>query len=392
MTRQRTTRWTSLALAALAWGCASGAVPTRTPTPVPQPPPPEPEHPTAPRPVRIGVLLPQTGSPYLTQYADLVLTGVRLATDSVSAAGHPLELVVRDDFGSPQRDAILVRELAASGVIAFIGPLLGEGVAAAARARPDSDLVIISPTASSQPTGANVYSLNAGDTRGAEALGEYAMRHGFTRIGVLFPATTEYRQRAQAFVRAVQAAGGRIAVQVPYDSATTTFGAYLERVGAAHVDALFVPASERDIRQLAPQVAYYGLTGVQLLGNAAWVSESVLREVPARVLEGVIAATPLVKESPLVDWGAFVGRYEAQRRQSLDNPFPALGFDAARLLLHAVPAGTARPATLADALAHTADFRGASGILSVLDGRVVRRPFLVRIVAGQPTLLGAGGR
>ena len=344
-------------------------------------------------PVLIGVIVPQSGSPYLKQYADLVLEGVRLAAERERGAGRPVELVVVDDGGDPARAAERIRELERRGAVGVVGPLLEAGIVAAARARTDSALVLISPTA--PETGerlSNVYSLVAGDTRGAEVLATYAARTGLRNVALLYPGTRTYRAQAQAFAAALQRQGGRIVADVPYDSGTTTFGAQVRQIAAANPQAVFVPAPERDVRLIAPQLAFYGLKdrGVQVLGGEAWASDEVLRQVERSYLDGVVAATPLHKLSPESGWRAFTERYESTYRRSLTSDLPALGYDAAQLLIQAL--GRDRrpaPGDVARRIATTADLRGATGILSVQNGTLVRRPYLVRIEGGELIPIGA---
>ncbi|MGH7574081.1 MAG: hypothetical protein ACREM1_02985, partial [Longimicrobiales bacterium] len=73
-------------------------------------------------------------------------------------------------------------------------------------------------------------------------------------------------------------------------------------------------------------------------------------------------------------------------RRTLDNPYPALGYDAARLVLESLPAGDVRPVDVASEIATIDDFRGATGVLSTRDGLISRKPFIVRIQSGQPVL------
>jgi len=345
-------------------------------------------------PLVIGVIVPQSGSPYLKQYADLVLEGVRLAAERQAGPGErPVELVIVDDAGDPVRAAEQLRELERRGAVGVVGPLLESGIVAAARARTDSGLVLISPTApeiGDEPL-SNVYSLVTGDTRGAEALAAYAGRTGLYDVALLYPRTRPYQAQARAFAAALQRQGGRVVVDVPYDSGTTTFGAQLRQIADAAPRALFVPAPERDVRQIAPQIAFYGLgdLGVQVLGGEAWASEEVLRLVERRYLDGVIAATPLHKLSPESGWQAFTQRYESTYRRTLNSDLPALGYDAVRLLIQALGRDRPAPGDVAERLAATADLRGATGILSVQDGALVRRPYLVRIEAGELIPLGA---
>lgn len=364
-------------IAALAVGCSTARVEPPRPTAPTRPA----EPPPAARAV-IGAIVPQTGPAVLRQYADLVLEGVRLALEKSGGAGPAPELVVLDDGGDPEKDPALIKELERRGAVAVVGPLLSGGVASAARARSDTSLVLISPTASELPPGLpNVYSLNVGDLEGAEALAQYAVRNGMPKVALLHPNTDEFDRQARAFASALQRAGGSVAADVPYDSGMTTFRAPLRTVAGSGARAVYVAAPERDVRQLAPQLAYYGVTGkgIDVLGAEAWTSDDVLRLVTPRYLNGVVASTPLVRTSPQVGWQEFVQLYEQTYRHSLDNPFPALGWDAARLILRALHDGRGRAADVARRLASEADVRGATGVFAVEGGVLVRRPFVVRI-------------
>lgn len=334
----------------------------------------------------LGVIVPQSGSPYLTQYGDLILEGVRLAVEEASAGSGPqIELVVVDDAGDPERDAALTAQLERQGAIGIVGPLLDPGVRAAAGAREDEGLPIVSPTAAELLRGMrNVYSLQIADTQAADTLADYAVQAGLQRLGMLYPRTQAFERRARAFADAVQRSNAVLVTAVPYDSGTTTFGTALEEIARVAPQALYIAATERDVRQIAPQVQYYGLDtlGVRILGGQAWASPEVRRLVEPRFLEGVVAATPLIRSSDATVWPEFVRRYEQSYRRTLSNTFPALGYDATRLILAAVQAGADAPAEVSRHIAGIRELRGATGILSVHEGQIVRRPFLVRVRGG----------
>jgi branched-chain amino acid transport system substrate-binding protein len=340
-----------------------------------------------PSPLVVGVILPGTGSAALKQYGDLIKEGVDLAVRAhQQTGGREVEIVVVDDGGDPARARQSVAELEARNAVGIIGPLLSSSLDSAARARSDANRVIISPTSAERaPSLANVYTLNTGDTRGAEELGRYAAGRRLSPIGLLYPRTPEFTAQARAFQAATAPSGIRV-VDVPYDPGTTTFARPLQQLKAGSVGAIFIPASERDIRQLAPQLEYYGLSGIQVLGSEAWVSDEVLRRLPPRQLEGVVAATPLYRASQSVAWEDFVGMYENTYRRTLDNPYPALGFDAARLILSNLPAARGQAADISRGIARVTDFRGATGVLSTRGGVISRKPFIVRIEAGRPVL------
>jgi branched-chain amino acid transport system substrate-binding protein len=374
-----------LVVAALA-GCRSAApaADTLPPAPAARPTPPESG---ATAPLKLGLILPESASADVAEYGSLVREGVDLAlAQYASTARRRIDLLVRDDSGKPASVARAVADLERDGAVAILGPLSSDGVEAAAAGRSNSDVVILSPTASEIPPNAvHAYSLNSSDARSGPELARWAVASGMLRLGVLYATTPESSAEARTFSDAAVALGSRIVVQLPFDPGTTTFSSPIERLKAAAPQAVFVAASERDIRQLAPQFAYFGLTNIQILGPEAWVSPEVLKAVPARVLEGVVAATPLIEGGgDETGWNDFVQLYERTHRRTLDNPYPALGFDAANLVLNEIAAGRTRPRDVADAVANVSNYRGATGVLSVQDGRISRRPFLVRITSGRP--------
>lgn len=334
------------------------AAPPRAPEDVPRP-----VEPAREAPLRVGVVVSTTGSAVLQQYAELVLDGARLGAQQQSTNRRAVELVVRDDGGTAAGAARAVRELEQAGVRVIVGPLVEDALAAAAAARGSDGTVIISPTAVAEPAGVrNVYALNVVDTRGAQALGTYARR--FERVGVLHARTPEGTRQARAFAEAY----GRRVHEAGFDPAVTNLAPQLTRLRDARVQAIFFPATERELQVVLPQVDFFGLAGVQLLGTDSWLGDAA-RGLPQRLLQGAIIATPLWRESPDLAWRDFVALFEQAQRRSLDNPIPALGFDATVLAVRAATAGNAA----------VRDFRGATGVLSLQDGGVTRRPFLVRI-------------
>ena len=387
-------------------------------------------------PVRLGVLLPRTGSRIMVRYGDWLLEGIQLAAQAAEQRERrSVEVVVADDAGGARtREAVM--ELERQGVVAIVGPLLPQHLAEAAGARSSSGVVLISPTVPEHPTWPDVFAVNTGDARGAQELGRYAAELGLTQAALLYPRSPDYERKASAFAVEFEAMGGAVRASIPYDSGTTTFDFHMARVLAAVAPdtayataqpmaydsmgygvvmppapapfdsaaaalaaadpwhgrppqepfALFVAAPDRDVRQIAPQIAFYGLdsAGVQVFGDEAWASASVRRVVPPRDLEGVIAASHFApgRADALAD-PDFVRRYEEAYRRSLENQLPALGYDAANLVLQALPNRMTTPSALARRFSLLAGIRGATGTFSVRSDRVVRTPYLVVIRGGR---------
>jgi branched-chain amino acid transport system substrate-binding protein len=372
-----------LLLTSLAVGCAAPpapSVPTERPTPPTTRTQPAEEEPEPLGPLRIALLLPRTGSPALQQYGELVLEGARIAVQEFEdATGRPVDLAVLDDEGDAAAAASLVVRLERDGTYGVVGPLLSDALAAAAQARSYSQLVIVSPTASELPAATNVFSIGAPDAAGPRALARYVAQVGLAPVAVLYPRMAEYLDKAHAFSAEAAAAGVPIAIALPYDSGTTTFAAQLRAIARTAPAAIYIPAPLRDVLQIAPQLAYYGLRSqsVQILGDENWIEPEARRRLPPEVLDGTIAAAAFYLEAPELRWNQFLRSFESRYRRTLDNLFPGYGYDATWLLLDAA-AEAAAPAEVAAGLGMR-QLRGATAVLELHEGRLVRKPFLVRI-------------
>src|SRR5690606_27333193 len=109
---------------------------------------------------------------------------------------------------------------------------------------------------------------NVVDTRGSEALGEYARR--WSKVGVLYSRGPEGSQQAQAFIRQYSRGGHGEVVEAVFPTGASNVTEQLTLLREAAVEAVYFPATEREIQIVLPQMEY-ALTGVQLLGNESWI-------------------------------------------------------------------------------------------------------------------------
>jgi ABC-type branched-subunit amino acid transport system substrate-binding protein len=145
--------------------------------------------------------------------------------------------------------------------------------------------------------------------------------------------------------------------------------------------ALFVPTPGEDVELLAPQITHFGLDtlGIEVLGTSGWTDGETLRRVDARHTNRVVATAPLGAAGTSPGYERFRAAYEEHFRRTLVSPVPAVGYDAALLLLEAVRRGARTPREVVEVLESLEDVEGATGVFSVIDGRVVRRSRAVRI-------------
>lgn len=317
----------------------------------------------------IGVLLPLNGP--LREPAEEVLRGVRLGLEEARLP-HPLNLVIRPSDG-PEGGLKALYDLAnESEVLAVIGPLLSQRVLELAPAIQARGLPLVTPTARELSLAAYsppLYALTLPTPESAESIGALAvLALGLDSLLALSPAGSTGDLLVEAFQRGAARHGGRLIAWERYPQGTTTFAepllafrrlvygeeeipeltdlpfdSLLAVVAPESLPAtseplfragLFLPGLEGELLQLAPQVPYYGLHEVQLLGEDGWYSERLAR-LGGQYVDGAIFASSL---SPRHRdrFSAFRQAYETRYRKE-PTLTAALGYDAVQILLAALP-------------------------------------------------------
>ena len=332
----------------------------------------------------IGAILPVFGSPTASRIAREIAEGVEVAIAVEEGEfARPARLVSVDDAVGPDEVEAAVRRLEGDGAAGVIGPLQESDVLAAARARA-TPVPLVSPTARLIPEGlSGVYSLNGIDPNAGAALAELALARGVGNAVVLHTDSPEMHEEFEWFSEAYRSGGGRIVRVITFPPGSTGFAAQMREVRELQPEGLVLILPPGDVELLGPQIAFYGvdgIPGIRIFGSQAWTSESVLQNVQARSTEGVFSVTSWAETGVYgPGWQRFVQAYEEHFQQSLRSPTAALGYDAARLLLRAARAGAGNPAATAAGFEAIVGYAGATGLISVADGRIRRSFVPVRI-------------
>lgn len=337
--------------------------------------------------VSMTALLSEGGPPSLRSLAAEIRAGIEVALSEAEAMGRSVRFSVLDDQASRGRVESLVRELEGQGVPGILGPLDEAGLQAAAGAR-TRGIPLISPTARVIPEGVDhVYSLTGVDPGSAETLARLALEAGVSEVVVVHPRREDMLEESRNFRAAFEGGGGVIRRVLMYAPGTTDFSEPFQEVVRLSPRGLVLLLPSEEIELVAPQVAFFGVDDLDIviLGNDAWSSEAVLDRVPTRHTDGVLTVTS--REGPGTfgpGWHSFVESYESHFRRTLRSPLPALGYDAANLFLAAVQAGDGTPEGTIRALEGIRGYPGATGRLSVVDGRIRRTWTPVRIENRDP--------
>jgi ABC-type branched-subunit amino acid transport system substrate-binding protein len=334
--------------------------------------------------VYLGGLLPESASPGLQELARAVRSGIELAVArSAERDRRPAQFVPVDDEGEFDGVARGIQLLEERGVTGVIGPVLEPLLDEAVRARSGS-VPMISPTARVLPPGATgVYSLTAAEPGPPRLLARMALSREVESVVIMYPSTPDMVAQAWWFQEAFQAGGGIVIRSLTYGPGTTSFQGPLEEVVELEPDALILFLPPEDVEVVAPQIAYWGvddLEGLLLFGNESWSSQRVIETVPTRHTDGVFTVSSREPDGELgPGWSDFEAAFEEHFMRSLRSPSAALGYDAASLLLEAARTGDGTPEGTLRALERIRDFPGATGLLSIVDGRIQRAYLPVQI-------------
>ncbi len=344
-------------------------------------------------PGHIAAILPLSGSPALQELARGIRSGIEAAV-AVSPLDEGLEVEFIDDRGDPGTVTGLVREAMDRGVVGFIGPLQDDGVWAAASARPTA-VPIISPTAYELPADVDaVYSLGSVDPGAPNALARWAVDVGLLQVVVLHPSRGPSAEEARLFEATFQELGGSVLRTLSYEPEATFYQDQMRIVQGLRPQALVLPIPAEDVQAIASQAAFYALDtlGIQLLGTAAWGDPAVRAGVSSRYTDGVMTATPRAQGRDAEGFRAFEAAYESRFSRTLteSGAAPAAGFDAASLLLRALESGAREPGDVIRALEEIDAFTGATGTLSVQEGRIVREHAVLCVQNAGLVELGPG--
>lgn len=347
----------------------------------------------------LGVLLPLQG-PH-APFAQLIRQGMEFALEQHNQSRPGARLVVRDSGTKPEESTRAVSDLAADpSVLAIAGPITGGAAAVAARQAQQLGIPLfaLTPKEGIPEIGDFVFRHSLTPLAQIEALLSQAMeRRGLTSFAVLYPESSQGKELTGIFVNAVLRRGGRIVATEGYGENLTDFRIPLRLlkgedpnknpVGeptentAPPFEALFIPDYPERISLIAPQLGYYGLQGVQLLGIQGWNSPELLRAA-GKYLQGAIFADGFYVDAGAANVRRFVEAYSA-RYGVPPSILEAQGYDVAGLLLQLMGQPQVHDRqSLRESLSRVENFTGAARPFAISANGDTRQSLWLLTVAG----------
>jgi branched-chain amino acid transport system substrate-binding protein len=349
--------------------------------------------------VVLGCILPLQGR--AKPFGIKALQGIKLAMGAFRPQQWPFKvrLIIWDSGGKPARAKEGVKALASQGVVAIIGPLLSHtSIAAATEAEAlKVPLITLSPLIGIAKKGRYIFQNSLTYSSQVKALVKYAFDElGIITYATLYPRNSYGMTFKKLFEQEVESYGGTLVVAASYNDEQTDFGDVIKEMveylpkkdpeeepkPIINFGAIFIPDDFKKIRLIVPQLAYYNITNVQLLGTNGWDSPELVRG-GGEFFEGAIFVDSFFKDSPVPWIRNFVRDFEGTFSLS-PTLLEALSFDSTDIILKVISnQNLGSREALNESLLSLKEYIGVTGLIGFnQDGEAVRKLLLLTVSHG----------
>ena len=326
----------------------------------------------------VGVVLPISGAYQV--YGNRALRSIEMAL-SKSGMGDRVRLVVRDSASEDYAAAEAVEALVREDVIAVIGPIITAEEAARTAQSFGLPIITLSQKIGVTEIGDYVFRHFITPEMQVRALASHAVQKlGIEQFGVLYPDEKYGATFMNLFWTEVKAFGGNVIGVEPYDPNLTDFGGPIRNMARNRgIQAMFIPDAPKKAGLIVPQLAYYDMGRLQLLGTNLWHSNRLI-EMAGRYVQGAICPNVFFAESAAPGVAEFAREFEAVMGEPPDF-IDALAYDTAGLVLKLASNPTVKSRNaFRDALFRMPPYRGVTGTTAFDEsGEAVKPLFLLRV-------------
>jgi branched-chain amino acid transport system substrate-binding protein len=322
--------------------------------------------------VKIALIVPMTAA----GHSGLIGNSLKQAAElALFERDNPnLQLVVKDDKGTPEGAKAAAQEAIKSGATLILGPLFAKSVAAVAPLARQAAIPVIAFSNDRQVAGNGVYLLSFQPAPDVIRVVEYAVRQGMRRFAALLPEDAFGKIVEASFNAAVARTNGTIVALATYPASANGVLEPLRRIsdairqaeqGGTPIDALFVPGAQENLEMLGrllPQ-ADIDTQKIKLIGTGGMDYPNAGRDA---LLVGAWYAGPDPR-----GWSDFAQKYAKTYGQAPPR-IASLAFDAVGLATALAPGADGQRFSAA-ALTRPNGFSGADGSFRLLpDGTTDR--------------------
>src|SRR5215468_6844286 len=294
----------------------------------------------AAEPLKIGLILPLTGPFTSTGRQIEAACRLYIARNGDTVAGRKVELIVKDDGGSPETTKRIAQELVVQdkvNILAGFGltPLAMATAPVATEAK--VPMVVMAAATSIIPTRSPFIVRTSFTLPQATApIAEWALKNNIKRVVTL---VTDYGPGLDAektFVKRFTDGGGTIVESIRTPLQNPDFAPFLQRAKDAKPDALFIFVPSGQGTAVMKQFADRGLAaaGIKLIGTGDVVDDDILDAIGAPTL-GVITSFHYSAAHPSAENKAYVEAFMKANNGMRPNFMSVGGYDGMHMIYEA---------------------------------------------------------
>jgi branched-chain amino acid transport system substrate-binding protein len=303
--------------------------------------------------------------------------GAKLAIEELNAAGVTiggkkvtLRLMVEDDAADPKQGTAVAQKLVDAKVSGVIGHLNSGTTIPASSIYSEAGIPQVSPSATNpkytRQGFKTAFRLVADDAQLGGTLGKYAVTTLKGKSIAVIDDRTAYGQGvAQEFVKAVEAAGGKVVAKEFTTDKATDFNAILTTIKGKQADVVFFGGMDAVAGPMLRQMKALGINAKFMGGDGICSTELVKLGGDAIADNQVFCAEAGgVEGQAKVGMDAFKTKFKAKFGTDVQVYAPYV-YDGVNLMVAAmVKAGSSDPAKYLPVLAATKDYKGVTGNIS----------------------------
>ncbi|MCL2324865.1 MAG: ABC transporter substrate-binding protein [Actinomycetia bacterium] len=348
--------------------------------------------------IKIGANYELSGA--VATYGNDSLNGLKMAVkeinDNGGVLGKKLEIVSKDNKSDPAQATSAAEALAAQGVAVMAGPATSGNFRATLPVAQSNKIPAISSSATAddditvdKATGKTrqfVFRTCFTDSFQGKIMANYASNNLKGKKAVIYAdSSSDYAKGLAAnFKKQFTENGGTIVAEEAYVAGDKDFNAVLTTIKSKQFDVMFVPGYYQEAGLIIKQARGLGMKQ-PILGADGFDSPELASIAGASNVNDVYFSnhySSLDKSNEVQD---FINAYKAANNGKEPNAFIAMGYDLGKYIADAIKrANSTDPVKIADALASTTSFTGATGTFSVgPDHNVIKSAVVIKMTNGQ---------
>ena len=361
----------------------------------------------------IGCLLPLTG-PY-EAFGNRALKGIQFALDQFNSQSNQpaFEIIIKDTRSDPETAIKAVKQFDEDRVSLILGPIITSEHAAREAQIRGIPIITLTQKPGIPELGDYVFRIFLTPQMQIDTLVPYVINElGISRFAVLYPEETYGDIFLKIFRNRVMDYNATLVAVESYKPEQTDFASQIKKLSKTweryedgypasrkqqlnrkirhkkyevvlDFDAIFIPDNVDKIALIAPQLAFFDIDNVLLLGTNLWHSDKLIHTARDYVQEAIMADAFYAEDSNknVQEFIAVFKELHGQRPGFIE----ALAYDTAMINVYILsnPEIWSRN-NLKDALKNLTDFKGVTGYTSFKEnGDSIKQLYLLQIENNQ---------